>query len=827
MLLRRRLNIKGFFRAFSSFPDTSIFDDGHAIFSWRVREVPLDSSGSEAPIIASSLAMPSPKDGSPLLSEKTDIPNSFSRRGHGTAGFKFLTGIERPSILRSLSGDEKTSSPTSRSASPAQGSKSTIPETPSAHHSSPTGGLSPVSNSDVAFTPQRQTNGTRSPSATSADLPIAQDDGQLPDLGDFSLASPTKIDRRPSHNTSMNYIHGFCYFRQKRDASIRRGYFQKSVVILSHLPYVSFFSEIVKRIGPLFFESGMPVLEAFCQDVQNWPPPEPGAKYHLPLLGTVLSVELPYYSQPQASPLSELKYSPLRLNDKQGSLHKLTRPTDGSNEDTPILASIPNQPIFEVFREALPDMWLLWECLILAEPILVVGPDPTTCSEAVWHMLDLIKPIPFAGDFRPFFTIHDHDFKTFVTKNKPSAGTIIGVTNPFMLQACKHWPHILKVGKAASKNSSNKAGKKVNGPSSIGGIAGGNSAGGGGPEHTPGLVSKRKRRVSKERALLKRLAEAADGKIDDENANELLRHYFADLTERFLAPLNRYVSSLIPADFDLSSPSETPKIKPFNTSAFLASLKSHGTPLPVRSRNLPTGSAVRQSLYVDFIQCPNFSTWLHSRIHQSQEEQYMRKLAALESGDIAKFVSGHGEVETVDLFARLSTEIQGINDRLITGQQERELGPNSRWKSPMTASEMSKISNPSSSEDVSREVDMAQQSIFSALSSPTYPAATTSAPLSHSPLEASISIPPLRALVALRPTLSSAQYIQKVINAPSWSRSFTHGERALLNKKVKLIEQLHRLLSVLPDDLRQTLLLKERQKNQESLQRQKQDSINS
>ncbi len=31
--------------AFSSFPDTSIFDDGSLVFSWRVREVPLDSSG--------------------------------------------------------------------------------------------------------------------------------------------------------------------------------------------------------------------------------------------------------------------------------------------------------------------------------------------------------------------------------------------------------------------------------------------------------------------------------------------------------------------------------------------------------------------------------------------------------------------------------------------------------------------------------------------------------------------------------------------------------------------------------------------------------------
>lgn len=654
-------------------------------------------------------------------------------------------------------------------------------------------------------------------STLSNDVPVA-------DL----IAREAPVQRRTSHSSSTNYIHGFCYFRQKRDATIRRGYFQKSLVILSHLPYVSFFGQLVRQLGPLFFEKGMPVLEAFCRDVQAWPPPEPGARLHLPLLGSVISVELPFYSQPQASALSETNQltAAQGLPSELGLLKAPVRRHDGSKESEPILASIPLTPIFEVFREALDDMWLLWECLVLAEPILVVGPDPTVCSEAIWHMLDLIKPIPFAGDFRPYFTIHDHDFKALVSKNKPGAGTIIGVTNPFMLQACKHWPHILKVGKGAVKTGTHgKSGKRQAGGvvgGGMGGIAGGNSAGGGGPDHTPGLVSKRKRRVSKERALLKRLADIAEGRVTDESANEALRRYFTDLTERFLAPLNRYVSSLIPADFSLSSPSETPKIKPFNTTAFLASLKSHGTPLPIRSRNLPTGSAVRQSLYLDFIQCPNFSTWLHARIHQSQEEQYMRKLAALESGDIARYVSTRGEVETIDLYARLAGEIEGINGKLVADRRERELQPNSRWKSANamddTASAVSKAAldglDPNSVAGSSagagatqngREADVGQ-----GLLAPAFQELPT----------ASTSSPPLASLVALPATGSSAQSIRNVINAAGWTRSFTQGERLLLNKKARLIDQLGRLLSALPDDLRQTLLLKERQRRQEFLQQQ-------
>lgn len=275
-------------------------------------------------------------------------------------------------------------------------------------------------------------------------------------------------------------------------------------------------------------------------------------------------------------------------------------------------------------------------------------------------MLDIIRPIPYAGDFRPYFHIHDYDFKTLVTKNKPQAGTLLGATNPFFAQVCSHWPHVLRVGKAAVKiGSASKYGAAHASKRGSGGVAGGNSAGGGGPDHLPGFVSKRKRRVSKDRPLLRRLLEMAErgNKDQDEVANVMLRRYFADLTEKFLAPLNRYFSSLIPADFDLSSPSETPKIRPFNTTHFLASLKAHGTPLSLRSRSLPTGAAVMRSLYLDFLQCPNFSLWLHDRVAAAEEEQRTRRIAALCGGDVTTFGRTRGEIETIDLYSRLVEEI--------------------------------------------------------------------------------------------------------------------------------------------------------------------------
>jgi len=54
-----------------------------------------------------------------------------------------------------------------------------------------------------------------------------------------------------------------------------------------------------------------------------------------------------------------------------------------------------------LFQENLPKLWLLWELAVLSEPILVYCPgDLAKCTEAVYWLTSLIKPITFGGDFR-------------------------------------------------------------------------------------------------------------------------------------------------------------------------------------------------------------------------------------------------------------------------------------------------------------------------------------------------------------------------------------------------------------------------------------------
>ena len=165
--------------------------------------------------------------------------------------------------------------------------------------------------------------------------------------------------------------------------------------------------------------------------------------------------------------------------------------------------------------------------------------------------MDLIRPVSLAGDFRPYFHIHDYDFRAFVGRPTPPPGVVLGTTNPFFLQTCSHWPHIVQLGRRHDEMH----GRLVS-------------------NQTVRVTSTSKRRISKDQALIKQLMVWRSSPDQFAHANVVLRRYFADLTERFLAPLHQHLATLIPASFDLSSPAEAPRIKPFHRETFLQWLKA-------------------------------------------------------------------------------------------------------------------------------------------------------------------------------------------------------------------------------------------------------------
>lgn len=117
--------------------------------------------------------------------------------------------------------------------------------------------------------------------------------------------------------------------------------------------------------------------------------------------------------------------------------------------------------------------------------------------------------MPLAGDFRPYFTIHDKDHAVLVNQNAPQAGLLLGVTNPFYEGTCKHWPHHLSLGDPSQLVFNTKSvpalrlmvAYRMRHPSL------GNRTPLPGP--TPGWKTKtHKRYISKDRSLLKALEQA-------------------------------------------------------------------------------------------------------------------------------------------------------------------------------------------------------------------------------------------------------------------------------------------------------------------------------
>ncbi|KAL7313939.1 hypothetical protein PS15m_007613 [Mucor circinelloides] len=416
----------------------------------------------------------------------------------------------------------------------------------------------------------------------------------------FAASGPT---------ADAGFLYGYVFFRQKKDPTIRRGYFQKSLVLLSQHPFVGLFSRVVSILGPAYFDTGQPMLEAACMNIAQWKAPCDGKVIDLPFLGRLLQVELPTPFKPQL-----LETTPFDMNKLK--------------PDVQIMASLPVGGLYHHFRDILKDLWLLWELMLLAEPIVVIAPDPSVCSEAVVSLVDIINPIPYCGDYRPYFTIQDSDFKSFVTKNKPLSSLVLGVTNPFFNTAVQHWPNIVRVGRQQLRKPD---GTLI--PSHMQHMHSGKSKPGLGNKSNvlfnfvQGVTSKRKSVISRDRELVKMLTEASvRGYPPDWVLNNILRRHFVDLTEKFLVPLNRYFSTLIPVN--ISAAGEAPRLRPFQTDQFMKSLKEHGPQLPFKStfKTRTSTTDPTKELYSQFLKCGNFATWLQQRTTRAEVEMNKKRI---------------------------------------------------------------------------------------------------------------------------------------------------------------------------------------------------------
>jgi hypothetical protein len=112
---------------------------------------------------------------------------------------------------------------------------------------------------------------------------LAFPDSHSTSLGSYNFCFRFRATPGPSdHGMRYPYLFGYVFFCQKPDSTIDRGYFQKSLVLVSHLPYTHLFLRVVEIMGPLFFQYGHSILEASCLNIKLVAMPNEGWKIHAP-----------------------------------------------------------------------------------------------------------------------------------------------------------------------------------------------------------------------------------------------------------------------------------------------------------------------------------------------------------------------------------------------------------------------------------------------------------------------------------------------------------------------------------------------------------------
>ncbi|KAH8990318.1 hypothetical protein EDB92DRAFT_1935384 [Lactarius akahatsu] len=359
----------------------------------------------------------------------------------------------------------------------------------------------------------------------------------------------------------------------------------RCIVVLTQHPYPALFCALLNKLGPLYHNHGDPILEVASHNIAKWPSPTPGTTIELGFLGSVLHVELPGDVDEQQLGTSEQPQP--RIDQDWHVRPKCKFPSHFSVIiRTQLLAGSPPlaaPSVIHIFEASLSHLWSIWECLVLCEPILIFGQSPAWTSKAIWWMRDVFRPIPWAGDFRPYFTIHDREHTALVNDRRPKAGLLLGVTNPFYEKVCSHWPHVLTLGGNRQRPPTRSAG----------------------PE--PGWKTKTHNRyTSKDRQLLQQLEAVAGGGSAKalEEASFGLRRHFYSRSAALLVPLNRYLNTLIPRPSEVSRATTDLRLKPFNNANFFTSLKAHGAALPFKS------SRKQREFYERWLRAPAFGLWL-------------------------------------------------------------------------------------------------------------------------------------------------------------------------------------------------------------------------
>lgn len=443
----------------------------------------------------------------------------------------------------------------------------------------------------------------------------------------YNRDAPVTLQKEHAH------LHGYVYFRQVKDASVKRGYFQKSLVVVSRLPFVNLFHSLLQVIAPEYFEKLEPCLETVCNEIDQWPAPVPEQILNLPVMGVVMQVRIP-------SKVETAEGSPVK---QQQTENLLPAPT--------VLPSVHELDLFKCFQSVLIHMQMLWELMLLGEPVVVMAPSPTVSSETVLALVSSIDPLHYCGDYRPYFTIHDSEFKEYTTRTQAPPNVILGVTNPFFIKTFQSWPHIIRLGEL--KMSAGDLPKQVK----IKKLAKLKTL-----DTKTGIYTAYKTFLHKDKTLIKRLLKGIQKKRPSEVQSAILRRHLLEQTQSFILPLERYLESLMPPQRSVSPWKTPPQIRSFSQDEFMKTLDQAGPQLTLKGDF--TG------LYRRFFRSPNFDGWYRFRHREMSQKVECLHLEAICAADLLTWTKDKSEVEIVDLILKLREKLMRARKHQLPVKEE-------------------------------------------------------------------------------------------------------------------------------------------------------------
>lgn len=512
----------------------------------------------------------------------------------------------------------------------------------------------------------------------------------------FSFRIPRRL--HPSEEKSIavastRLLLAHTLFRQSPDASQPRGFFQKALVIVTSTPYLGLPAVMLSILAPKVFVHGKPVLEQAIRDLTHWPDPRQhpiSESLTLPFVGDTISLSIPHsfllsFSAPVAATLTlsnqpdHKRFSPTAITSYTTHQNG-TDPWDvsssakpgavkpDSTQSWPLCSPSENWSV-PLFHEINPVVALagvldylpaLWELLVTGEPILIRAHTPTACSAAVMALMGLIHPLPFIGDWRPYFSIYDADYDRIVhsrdVRDLFVEGAVYGVTNQFLVETLD-FPHVLYLPYIRSDGKSVR-GRLVS-------------------PLRPCLQRSRTVKLAAARAL------AAHAQRDMHEATDRVNEFRSCVYDKYVRPfLLTFDRYLVPSMLGHRNSSHPVYQKdPFGRLPLLPSLDLQNFPLPEdlasvqKIASFKKGSAWRnrsRSLYISFVQGPVFREWWHDVRSTAERECTAKHRSCVldacanlnanltSSGDTDDAGRNIGLDELLDLQSRIQLELSRL-----------------------------------------------------------------------------------------------------------------------------------------------------------------------